>query len=824
MKQFSAGIVLLTTLAAPGALLAQPTRAEFVTAPYMQRAYQAQERGDWAEVRRQTEQTLRLSASHEAARQLLIQALTELDEFSQAQSEITRLPVTLQSALLRELRLRWAAEADPGAAAIADWRVGFADPDWLALVQTHLFRLGEREGQQSAFQRALALLEMTAHAELLPLAVNLLPQAFDVSPDASPDGTPGLGADLNLVRASVLRLSEPTWRASLVDALVGRLVFLQRNEQAIELLLAAWPLPQMPAPQREQLYELALLTDDAALVARPGLRDEQYCLDTVAWLGERDAALAAQVLQRCDPAQDEPRWNFLASLYQPELLAAAPSVAQSEPDSGPDVEPGPAFESEPAPGSLSAAQLHQDALDAAYRDDCDSALYADAAYDAIRDELNAICLRQRLPGVATVFFARVLEDAAHPRREQLLREAAYTAYQAGDYTLALSYWNQVTGSLTPDERSAVAATQAAQQATAAPVQRPEDIVPSLTLEQLAIQAQAEPALYRLELGLRLSGHEDADLRASAVPWLEAARARDPYDFRIPETLAYRYHELAEPGPAIDNARRAIHGLDSSLAVSGASASELDEREFALRRTHQYLTQRNRVYIGGAWSRFGVLDAIGASPRNSAFQIASFEHLLGEYPDRGGRQLGVYARVLGSGTDNRRAFEDPAWGAGLRWKPLGAQNLNLYAEIFEPYRGDTDLMLRVSASLLDDGELRDDWRAQQDGWHWQSLYLDAAWFSVAENYQLYASYTRGYDVKLSTQRPHTVAPYVSLWSGHSRDFSDTAAGLGARYRHWFSQDTYSAWRNRVDIRLELYRSVAGDRKHTNGWRLQTEWML
>jgi len=120
-------------------------------------------------------------------------------------------------------------------------------------------------------------------------------------------------------------------------------------------------------------------------------------------------------------------------------------------------------------------------------------------------------------------------------------------------------------------------------------------------------------------------------------------------------------------------------------------------------------------------------------------------------------------------------------------------------------------------------LRDDWRPQENSWQWQSLYLDAAWFTRADTYQLYASYSRGIDFKLES-RPHLLSPYVTLWSGYTRDFSDTAAGMGIRYRHWLREDAYNAWRNRIDVRFELYRSVAGDRRNNNGWRIQTEWML
>jgi adsorption protein A len=348
--------------------------------------------------------------------------------------------------------------------------------------------------------------------------------------------------------------------------------------------------------------------------------------------------------------------------------------------------------------------------------------------------------------------------------------------------------------------------------------------PQINLSQLRSLTRRQPQAYGLELGLRLSGADSREERDESIPWLEAAALRDPYDFRIPETLAYRYHEDGQPALAMTSARLAVDSMYTELDVNEAVSEDLQEREYSLRRTHQFLAQRNRLYVGTTWSRFGVPSAIGAATGDSAFQIASFEHLLGDQPTTAGRQLGIYGRALSSSASHGRYFSDPALGVGLRWKPWGTTNLNTFAEIYSPARGSTDLMLRTSASLLDAGDLRDDWRPLDNRWHWQSLYLDAAYFVRADDYQLYASYIRGYDFRLPDRVPHALAPYVTVYSGHSRSFSDTGAGLGLRYRRWFAEDRYNAWRNRVDLRLELNRSLAGDRRDTNGWRIVMEWQL
>jgi hypothetical protein len=807
-KQLLASVLSALCATSSGLILAQPDRTSFVVAPFMQRAYEAEARQDWAEVRRQAEQALRRAPDHVDARLLLINAMLGMGNYEQAEAETLQLPSEQQAQRLSEARARWATEAIPPLEQMMAWRSQMAEGDWLQLMQSHLLSLAEREGSPAALRRTVDVLETTWHETLVNQMIEF------IAADSAMDDV------LNLMQAQ----SQPQRQIALAQALILRLIFLERNEEAKRLILNTWSLQTMPEEYKSYLVELAQLTDDVMLMSQPDLRDEAFCLDSVAWVAERDPEQAGQLLAQCDRSLDAERWQYLASQYNPGLL---PSVSAPLAEQDPAVIDSPGVELElmlEAEARQRLAQRRQDAVDAAYRGECE--LAADTELDSVRDEVNAICLRQSLPGVASVYFELVLADEQHPRRSQLLREAAYNAYQAGDYQQALMYWQQVSAmsdTLTADEQRAIEATRAAQAAALAPVVNPDDIAPASSINELRALANAEPQLYGLEFGLRLSGNDDPAVRAESIGWLESARERDPYDFRIPETLAYRYHEIAAPAEAIVNAELAIDAMDTSLAVGGVSSAELDVREFSLRRTHQYLTQRNRFYFGGSWSRFGALDAIGASPRNSSFQIASFEHLLGEYPDQAGRQLGVYGRVLGSGTEHQRYFENPALGLGLRWKPWGSQNVNLFAELFEPDNGDTDLMLRASASLLDSGDLRDDWRPQENSWQWQSLYLDAAWFARADTYQLYASYSRGIDFKLES-RPHLLSPYVTLWSGYTRDFSDTAAGMGIRYRHWLREDTYNAWRNRIDIRFELYRSVSGDRRNNNGWRIQTEWML
>ncbi len=849
MRRFVIPGIFLVLVSIHGAdVVAQPDRTAFAIAPLMQRAYQAEAARNWSEVLRVTERVLGMADQNTEARQMRIRALLEYGRFAEAETESHLLPDALQQTTLREVRQQWVERSQPAAGDFARWHAETEDGQWLVWVSNAAFQIEQDNNTQATTDFLQSLLQLTDDWRVARLLTTYMAGAgmagagdLATQRDAllllqRNDGLGEIEAEqLGQVLASLGQVDEARdllalepgqpWQASLRRGLLERLIFLAEYTAAKTIILAEWSLGELPDAMRDQLIELAILTEDTTLMAQPDLRPAGQCLDSVAWIAAREPDTAGELLTHCDRTLDEQRWAYLASLYNPALLPPSIATGFSEEQLEEQRVEQAAAEArlQREQETQRVAQRLQDTLDAAYQGAC--VLPTDAELDVIREEVNAICLSQNLPGAASVYFERVLRNTGNPRRQQLLREAAYNAYQAGDYDLGIAYWQQVTDPLTADEQAALAATEAARAASADAVPDGSDVQGvTMTLDELRSAAAEAPRLYGLELGLRLSGHEQQAQRESAIPWLEAAARQDIHDFRITETLAYRYAERGDPAAAMVSARRAIDGMDTSLAVGDASPAQLVEREFALRRTHQFLSQRNRLYVGAAWSRFGALDAIGAEPADSAFQIVSFEHLLGEHPTIAGRQLGVYARVLGSSDSRTRYFDNPAWGLGLRWKPLGEQNLNLFAELFQPDNGRTDLMLRASTSLLDGAQLRDDWRPLENRWHWQTLYLDAAWFARADDYQLYGSYTRGLAFKLSDHTPHTVSPYLSAASGHSRSFSDTSAGAGLRYRFWFSEDTYNAWRNRVDVRLEVNRSVAGDRKNSNGWRLQTEWLL
>jgi len=810
LKTVSGAALTLLLMTTCPVSLAQQSGSSFRLFPFMERAYNAESSGDWAELQRVTEQVLRRDPTHVEARSLLLEALLNLNNYPVALQVAADLPVDEWRARVFDHAARVAANGNEFAAYLVLERILNLDDDVEAWRSALVYL---EQGQHSEQELGLLLRWVSSDEFDLNNALRLATLSVEVG-------------NLNQALQVLEQAAGQPWQADFADALLQRLVASEAFAMASRVLLIQHQQRDLTVEEREQLRNLAMAGRDVTLMANPLLLNAESCLDQVAWLMQYDPDLAAEVLGQCDPQHDQARWAYQAGLLAPALLPpelqpvdpAEQAAAEAEQQRAAAEFAAQEAEFRALERALVDAQRLQDALDAAYRGECDPLPAVDDA--GVMTEIRAICLSATHPGAASVYFAQILTVSDHPRYWQRLREAAYNAYEAGDYALALNYWQQLpTDLMNAEDEAALGATEDALALFIDP-----EVLPLRSLDELRELAKVDPLSHGLELGLRLSGDSDRDRREESIPWLKQAAPRDPYDFRIPESLAYRLYETAEPAGTLKALERAVNTMDPRLAVGEADSLQLQSRHFALRRSYQAQTQRHRIQLANSWARYGVLNVPGARTSDSAFQQLSGELMLGRHPERAGRQLGLYGRVLNSSLVRRDYFHDPAWGIGLRWKPIGQQNLNLYAEWFQPPSGDPDLLLRATGSLLDRGELRDDWRAAENGWHWQSLYLDAAWFVRSEDYQLFGSFTRGYEIRLPTGWPHSVAPYATVQAARSRNFEDVNLGLGLRYRHWFRETDYSAWRNRFDARVEFTHALAGDRKGSDGWRLQLELML
>ncbi|WP_079227973.1 phage receptor [Pseudomonas putida] len=378
----------------------------------------------------------------------------------------------------------------------------------------------------------------------------------------------------------------------------------------------------------------------------------------------------------------------------------------------------------------------------------------------------------------------------------------------------------------------------------------------------AVRLAPDQPRYRADYGMRLAGSQDLAQRRQSIPYLERATRDFPEDYRLGETLALRYDEAENSAAARRELRRVID-VEENLVDADDEYGSLEARKYRQRRAHESLSRRDTITLASTWSPAGTstndkfLDngqRSGTSRRAQSqnVQLAMWDHALGEEPSRNGSTLSVYGRVLFGGQSRTDYAQSMGTGVGLRYKPLGQANLNLYAELYhqrqiddDHYSGlslgellspakvggnwgdlrhhaesSNDLLLRATASFLDQGDWRNDWRVDEDDWNERFLYLDAAWWTRAGDHAWLSRYQQGHAWKLPGNSPQTLMPY-GFFEFSSQDPSndwrqDARAGVGVRWQWWFDDDRYNAYRGSLKVRAEYQQSLGGNLyKSANG---------
>lgn len=461
--------------------------------------------------------------------------------------------------------------------------------------------------------------------------------------------------------------------------------------------------------------------------------------------------------------------------------------------------------------ALQAAGDHRAALDIWLQQDA-SSLRPDHVLAAARSALDAGQAEQ-----AEVFW-RMLAGSERAETAEYQRLGAAIAQAQGQYELALERDRRaIELSPTADNYYAAAGTALAA----------NDAKASLEWLGKSVELAPDNARYRLDYGLRLAGHADHAVRVTAVPYLEQSRTDYPADDRVPESLSLRYQELGRDRAASVQMRDAIDLQHDELMVATKDADELAARRYAMRRSHEVQERRSSFTLASTWSPYNVSGSAGQPVSGENYQVAMWDRVL-EDRDGNAGNIAVYGRVLGSGPTWNDYFDAVGFGVGVRVKPWREQNINLYAELYheanlegEDGRG-TDVLLRATASFLDQGEYRNDWRPQQQSWPERSLYLDAAWFVRENERLLLARYQRGHAFKLPLPGAQTLTPYVMAQAMAIDSRQDARVGAGMRWQLWFNDDTYNAFRSRLAVRLEYQRGLGGNLyDKAGGWLFGVE---
>ncbi|VVP53428.1 NfrA family protein [Pseudomonas fluorescens] len=416
----------------------------------------------------------------------------------------------------------------------------------------------------------------------------------------------------------------------------------------------------------------------------------------------------------------------------------------------------------------------------------------------------------------------------------------------GDHGLALQRQHSALQQ-SPDAGDYYAASVTAQKAG--------DVQQSTAWLAEAVRREPNNPRYRADYGMRLAGADTREERAKAIPYLQTATRDFPEDNSLGETLAWRYDEVADSASARKELSRVID-LEQNPVAADDDDGSMEARRYRQRRAHEALSRRDTRTLASTWSPAGIStndfvrpdnNGTGTSrqPSSQNVQLAMWDHALGEEPSRAGSTLSVYGRVLLGGVGRTSYAESIGTGLGLRYKPWGTANINFYGEIYKQSQFDdqdnhslslgqllvpeklgdqiddhrqdghttTDYLLRATGSFLDQGRFRNDWRVDESDWEERSLYLDAAWWTKAGDYQWLSRFQQGHAWKLSFNGAQTLMPYGFLEFASQDPSSvwrqDLRTGLGLRWQWWFDDDLYNAYRAHLSVRTEYQQSLGGN---------------
>lgn len=479
------------------------------------------------------------------------------------------------------------------------------------------------------------------------------------------------------------------------------------------------------------------------------------------------------------------------------------------------------------------------------------ALDASGAYDAAMDIWDMQPLSELSPNAAMTAAHSALNNNQPDRAEEFWQSG--TPETAGEWSLGASIaLRQEAPDLALERQKQALSMRAGPEdyySAAATAHAAGDDRQSTEWLQDAFDQDPDNARFGADLGMRLAGADDAERRLSAIPYIEQAIKNYPENYQLQETLANLYNQQGRSADAREHLRDAID-LEENTVVDRPGTESVESRQYRQRRAHEYLSRRDSVTLSSSWSPAGVStrqipgsDQVGRAAKSQNVQSLVWDHALGKEPSNAGESLSVYGRAM-LGAEKRNQYgSNLGTGVGLRYKPFGDFNINLYGELYGQSRlsnnqalsatdllnpahlfdqvgdlaGDGDItgdvLLRATASFFDQGDYRNDWRVDEDSWNERSLYLDAAWWTHSDSYQWLSRYQQGRTFKLPTDSAQTLMPYgfaemsAQRTDGDWRE--DTRTGVGLRWQLRWDDDTYNAYRKNVSVRVEYQNALGGN---------------
>lgn len=338
----------------------------------------------------------------------------------------------------------------------------------------------------------------------------------------------------------------------------------------------------------------------------------------------------------------------------------------------------------------------------------------------------------------------------------------------------------------------------------------------------------EPQNASLQAALGYALWQDGNAVQSRV-LLEQAHKAMPDDPSLIKQLAYVNQRLQNVSAAQYYARQVIDEINDDAELAPPTAEQKQQR-FAFRRLHEDIARRwSFNYDSSVGLRSGTINSVNNKPNDVSpgKNYRSYGQLEAEY--RVGRNqllegdlLSVYSRLFAdtAGSGVAMPVKNPMIGTGLRWKPLRESVFFLAIEHQAPldsHHGESDVMLRASASFFNNGRFSDEWHPTGPGWFANNLYLDAAHY-VRQDIQAWtADYRVSWHEKITDGQ--TLEPYAHLQTNGYRNGETRGAqtgGAGIRWNIWTGETRYDAWPHKVSLGLE-YQHILNSVNQRSGER-------
>lgn len=305
---------------------------------------------------------------------------------------------------------------------------------------------------------------------------------------------------------------------------------------------------------------------------------------------------------------------------------------------------------------------------------------------------------------------------------------------------------------------------------------------------------------------------------------ELALTAMPDDQSLNKQFTYVNERLNDVPRTQHYARHVIDDL-SGVSQLQPLSSEQNQELFDFRRLHESVARRlsfsfdlsiglNSESVGYAGNNLASAADLASveteTKKNRSYRQMELDYRLGRNLLIDGDSLSLYGRIIADSGTTGQALptKNSHLGVGVRWKPLRDSTFFVSLEKLRPFKNEATTLLRLSASLLNNGRFSDEWHPNGKGWLAHNLYLDAAHYMRKDNQAWTADYRFSWHQKI--KQGQTLEPYVRLQANGARvehnSTGNQLAGLGVRWNIWLGGTHYDAWPHKISLGLEYQRNV------------------